>query len=479
MSLSDLTTFSDPAISAPRMSSGRRRGFPAWALPALLLAGFVLVFLLLFGKRLLPAHPVSVAPVITVRLQAEERSQAEAAPTAAKANPNEKGQLLFQASGWVEPDPYVVDVPALVNGIVDTVEVLEGDSVKKGQILATLVDEEAQLDYEEATQAVSTLEKQIHAHCERIPQIEAKVTGLKKVVNAEEARLHELEDQYKRMSSLSRGSVSQQQITAAKLQVNGQTAMLEKAKAQIPEEEAELEVIAVEREAMESRQSEAKIRQARAKLALDRHTIRSPMDGIVLHLHVVPGKKRMMNMDDPKSAVIVELYDPQKLQARIDVPLAEASLIKIGQPVEMTTDLLPDATLNGTVTRISGQADLQRNTLQVKVVLKNPDPRLRPDMLVRGKFFAHVEGGEEVGAPGPPTSTTGRLSLFVPENAISGGDTVWVVTGDETAERRSITTVEEKRDGHIKVLEGVRSGERVILPPHQNLKDGLRVRIES
>ncbi|MCG8603349.1 MAG: efflux RND transporter periplasmic adaptor subunit [Verrucomicrobiales bacterium] len=480
MSLSDLTTFSDPAISASGTSSGSRRGFPAWALPAVLLAGFAAVFLLLFGKRLLPAQPVSVAPVITLRMQTEEKvRETESTPPVTGTKATAKGPLLFQASGWVEPDPYIIDVPALVNGIVETVDVLEGESVKKGQILATLVDEEAQLDYEEATQAVSTLEKQIHAHCERIPQIEAKIEGLKKAIRAEEALLQELEDQSKRVSALGRGSISEQQITSAKLQVERQKAMVEKARTQIPEEKAELEVIAVEREAMESRLSETQIKQARAKLALDRHTIRSPMDGIVLHLHVVPGKKRMMNMDDPKSAVIVELFEPQKLQARIDVPLTEASLITIGQPVEMTTDLLPDATLEGTVTRITGQADLQRNTLQVKVALKNPDPRLRPEMLVRGKFFALAAGGREADSDSAAKRSSGRLSLFMPEAALAGSDTAWVVTSEETAERRAIQVGKEKRDGHIKILEGLRSGEKVILPPHNHLQDGLRVRIES
>jgi len=389
-----------------------------------------------------------------------------------------KGSLLFQASGWVEPDPYIIEVPVLVSGIVETVEVLEGEMVKKGQVLATLVDEEAQLDYEEATQTINTLEKQIDAHCHRIPQIEAKIDGLKKVIGAEEARLQELEDQVQRMDGLGKGSVSDQEITAAKLQMEAQKAMLERAKYRVPETEAELEVVSLERLAMDSRLREAKIKQARMKLALDRHTIQSPMDGIVLHLHVAPGKKRMIDMDDSKSAVIVELFEPHKLQARIDVPLTEASLIAIGQPVELATDLLPDATLRGTVTRITGEADLQRNTLQVKVALKNPDARLRPEMLVRGKFFALVESGGENASRNAPETTSGRLSIFMPEEALVSGGAAWVVTSEETAEFRSLQLGREKRDGHIKVLEGLRSGERVILPPHQNLKEGLRVRVE-
>ena len=42
------------------------------------------------------------------------------------------------------------------------------------------------------------------------------------------------------------------------------------------------------------------------------------------------------------------------------------------------------------MTRILGEADLQRNTLQVKVSLLQPDPKLRPEMLCRAKFFSQI-----------------------------------------------------------------------------------------
>ena len=40
------------------------------------------------------------------------------------------------------------------------------------------------------------------------------------------------------------------------------------------------------------------------------------------------------------------------------------------------------------MTRIVGEADLQRNTLQAKVRVEDPDHRLRPDMLCRAEFLA-------------------------------------------------------------------------------------------
>jgi multidrug efflux pump subunit AcrA (membrane-fusion protein) len=53
--------------------------------------------------------------------------------------------MLFQASGWIEPDPLPVKATALIDGVIDEVRVLEGQFVKKGETLATLVDDDARL----------------------------------------------------------------------------------------------------------------------------------------------------------------------------------------------------------------------------------------------------------------------------------------------------------------------------------------------
>ena len=113
MSLDKLTTDTTPNPAGPRR-------VPAWLLPVGLLLGFAAVFLALFGSRLVPALPVEAVPVVTLRT-----AQAQApAPRSMPHNPGAQAdrQLLFQASGWVEPDPFTIYVPTLVDGIVKDVE---------------------------------------------------------------------------------------------------------------------------------------------------------------------------------------------------------------------------------------------------------------------------------------------------------------------------------------------------------------------
>ncbi|MGJ8655784.1 MAG: efflux RND transporter periplasmic adaptor subunit [Akkermansiaceae bacterium] len=474
MSLDDLTTHrtTEPTTSS---SPQKRTRSLAWMLPVGLILGFLVVLALLFGKRLLPAIPVKTAPVITIR--AGEELKASTSPTQPqKTTATTKGALLFQASGWVEPDPYTVFITSLVNGVVDKVHVLEGQTVKQGQLLATLIDDDAKLNLLTAQQKHIAYEKMIHAHCTEYNIIDSEIIAAQSKINSMQALLNQARDSSDRLTRLKKGTISELEVTKAKLTTESQAAILAEAQAEIPRLKAKKVQIEAQQLTMDANLQELTTARDRAQLALDRTQIKSTMDGIVLHLHAAPGVKRMLDMDSPTSAVIVELYDPNKLQARIDVPLNEAAALSAGQTVELVSDLLPDRTFTGQVTRISGQADLQRNTLQAKVQITNPDPRLRPDMLVRAKFFS---AGESHTSGTTSTSSNTRLSIYVPENALVNDTTVWVVTTDNTAEKRTIKLGTQTKDNHRLVLDGLRSGESVILPPHDKLTPAARLTITN
>lgn len=472
MSLDTLSRKNTPPSSGRESSGPRRKRSLAWLLPVGLLLGFLVILALLFGDRLVPALPVETVSVVTIRATIPSAEDRENESSVTDPQTVGKGALLFQASGWIEPDPYITYVPTLTNGVVDEVRVLEGQTVRKGELLATLIDEDAQLDLREAERKYVSLEKKIAAHCTGFEIIEAETVAARKTIEALEAQLSEARDTLSRLTQLSEGAVSRQQIVQARLAVERQAAMRAEAQAALPQLEARKTQLSSEKESMLASLDELEAARDRAQLALDRTRITSPMDGVVLHLHAAPGKKRMINVESEKSAVIVELYDPNSLQARIDVALNEAAALFVGQPVELISDLLPNTTFSGRVTRITGQADLQRNTLQVKVAIEDPDERLRPEMLVRAKFF---ESGDGAGPSQASADAAGRYQLYLPEEALVGEDAVWVVSPEKTARKRQVELGQDRKDGHRLILDGLRSGEPVILPPHDQLEEGMRI----
>ncbi|MCA9277390.1 MAG: efflux RND transporter periplasmic adaptor subunit, partial [Phycisphaerales bacterium] len=155
--------------------------------------------------------------------------------------------------------------------------------------------------------------------------------------------------------------------------------------------------------AIEAEVGQARAARDEAQLRLDRMQVVAPIDGVVMLRLVAPGDKRMVAMDDPRSAQVALLYDPGQLQVRVDVPLADASHLFLGQACEVVVDVLPDTTFAGEVIIITHEADLQKNTLEVKVLVVDPAAALRPEMLTRVRFlpeYAEPRDGDAGGGAG-------------------------------------------------------------------------------
>lgn len=459
---------------APRVSRPRR-DLAASLLPWLLLSGFVALLLLVLGDRLVPAREVNVERVVVIPVGSE-------VALASTSSAPENLPPLFQASGWVEPDPLPVMATSLIDGVVNEVHVLEGQTVKKNQLLATLIDDDARLNLRTAENRLESLRALTDAQKEQPAIIRSEIATLAKLVAAAEARRAELEDQVKRFDALASGgtgAVAEREVALARLQVATQRAEIAALGAREEELLGKLRLQEATTRDFEARLAEAETEVDRRRLEFDRTRIISPLDGVVLRLVAVPGQKRMLAMDDPDSSTIAVLYEPDHLQARIDVPLAEAAKLAPGQEVRLRAALFPERVFHGVVTRIAGEADLQRNTLQAKVRIEDPDPRLRPEMLCRAEFLAPRVAVETPG--GAVVAVSGGLRIYVPERALTqvGGSraTVWKVDVTGTRlEAVEITLGEERREDHRLALEGLRPGDRVVLDPPPDLEAGERIR---
>lgn len=450
----------------------------AAALPWLLMAAFLLLAWLLFGDRFERGREVGLVKVVTMR--AQETASTPAVENAAEASAAElsfDGPTLFQASGWVEPDPLMLRATTLYSGVVESVHVLEGERVRKGQHLATMVPEDAELDLQTAEAQLAEVRASLAGNAADLKASEAFLESKRREVAAAVARLNELADESDRLTQAGKDVFRESQIRQAALRVESQQAVVEATRSKVNEAEAQMNRREAAVDLAKANLARAEAEVGRRELALDRTRIYSPVDGRIQKLYAAPGKKRMLEMDDPESATIATLYQPEHLQARIDVPLEEAAQLVIGQPVRLRSTLLPDRVFEGRVTRIDGQADIQRNTLQAKVEILDPADKLRPEMLCRAEFLAPPQVSEN------QTTTiserSGRVALYLPESAlIDSGDAVaaWALDASgERVERRELRLGDERRDGHVRVLEGLRPGDFVVNDPPGELEAGERV----
>jgi RND family efflux transporter MFP subunit len=340
---------------------------------------------------------------------------------------------IVQAPGWVEAEPYSVYVGALTEGIVESVLVLEGDSVIKGQPVASLIDEDNELVLKTAIANERLWEGK---------------------VRAAQTRMEELADEYTRKKPLvESGSLAKGPVERLRLRLLTEEANVAIARASL---------------------HDATVGKETAQLAFDRCIIVSPMDGIVIERLVSPGSVIRFGNDEHSSHV-VHIYDPTKLQVRADVPLADASQVDVGHPAQIIVDVLPNITFDGEVLRFVHRADQQKNTIEAKVKIINPSPLLKPDMLARVKI---LQPKREVSEKGTWT----EQHVFIPKESVNDFEnpTVWIIEnankGLGQARKRALILGEKEFDGWIEVLSGLSTGDRIITS-ETYLVDGDSVQI--
>ncbi|MBC23497.1 MAG: hypothetical protein CMJ32_06220 [Phycisphaerae bacterium] len=360
------------------------------------------------------------------------------------------GGVLFQAAGWVEPDPFPINASVLVAGVVETVLVLEGDTVKKGQLLATLNKEDSEITYRNA-KANLTL-----------------AMARKQEAQARVAQLHSarkvMEDELDRMEkAFAKDAVTERAVVQMRLKIDSH--------------QQECDAASITAGVLSDAQIQiAQVEVDRAQLALARTEIFSPIDGVVLERLAEPGMPRSPTMEHARMGYIARLYDPESLQVRVDMPLAEAASIGVGQPAEIIVDVLPGRTFKGVVTRLVHQADIQKNTIEAKVRILDPDRALKPEMLSRVRFLEATRARDE------EKETTANRPIRIPFDAVvsqrEGEATVLVIDStDRTAQNRNIEVEIDTDDSWLVVKNGLNPGDRLIIDPGGSIAEGESVRI--
>ncbi len=434
-----------------------------------------------------------------------------------------------QAAGWLEAEPFMIACTALADGVVETIDVLEGDRVDQGQVVARLIDEDAQLRLRHASAQVAAAEAELAiAEAERVAaqrswddpiellravastraavaEGEGELAQLPSLVISARATLERLQEEAARIrASADNGDVNELEAIIAEQRVAAQVgelhavearepilrARVDRLRAELAAAERHFELRIADRRRLDSASaslagSRAEVARAvvardEAALELDRMTIRAPISGFVQRRLKAPGDKVIRMMDAPDSMQIVHLYDPDRLQVRVDVPLADASHISVGQRCEVVVEILPDRVFAGEVLRITHEADLQKNTLQIKVKVDDPDPVLRPEMLTRVKFLP-LSGG-------PSRADAGTSSLetrvLVESAALDTGSQpvcVWTIAQRRghrgVLSARTVTIISEA-DGWATVRGELSPGTLVAMD-HAGAREGETVAIRT
>lgn len=361
-----------------------------------------------------PAAPTAASPAVS-------RSD-NTVIVEGRVTPRDSAQLFFAAGG-----------------IVAEITVAEGEQVKKGQVLARLSEREpleaalaaAQLELTAAQQSLDDLkEKADLAYQQALAELAAarladtqarqkladldtdsyqdKIDDARQEVTDAKEKLDDAQDEFDKYKDLDPDNTNRkraeddlkdaqrdydQAVRDLELLLNA----LEQAKVQVSLSQSRLEDLQRHVEELkdgpdpdalalaEARLTNAQKQVLAAQSNLDKLELKAPFDGTVVKIDIAEGERAVPNQPVMLLADFSAWYVDTT-----DLTEKEVVQIALGQAAKIIPDALPEVEMSGEVASISDAFALIAGdvTYTVRLLLPDPDPRLRWGMTVEVRFTA-------------------------------------------------------------------------------------------
>lgn len=259
---------------------------------------------------------------------------------------------VLEATGFVVARNKA-SVSSDITGRIHSIEVVLGQRVKKGDVIAVLDDREARLRLSAA---------ELRVRQGRLAEKSAQVT----------ARLEE--DRFRQMERLVGGQyVSDAMYDQTRAAYENSLIQSKSASVSLSDGENSLQA---------------------ARIFVERHVIRAPFDGIIVDVSARPGET-VSPTSGGNSFIrtgIVQLVDPDSLYVVAEVPERQVVPIREGQPVEIVGKSLGREVHATRVEWIAPISNRQRGIVEVGMDLENPKVRFIDGMEVDVRFMKQQVG---------------------------------------------------------------------------------------
>jgi len=362
---------------------------------------WAIVLLILFVTAMI-LYPMIFTDTIEVNLT-----------TAVLQSPAQSSSILT-ASGYVVAQRKAA-IASKGTGRLVYLGVVEGDKVKKDQIIGRLEDSD----------------------------IKAQLNEAKANLKFYEAGLNDVENKYNRQKELlSSGVTSQEAYEQAEAEYKRLLASIDIAKAKVEQFE----------------------------VALENTLIRAPFDGTVLTKNAEVGEiVAPFGGSTTSKTAVVTIADMKSLLVEADVSESNIERIKADLDCEIVLDAYPEKSYPGYVFKIVPTADRSKATVMVKVGFKNYDERVLPEMSAKVSFLSE---------PLDTAKLNDEKALVIPESAIQNLDDSFVVYKIQNDEAVSVTIKTGRKFGsYIEVISGLENGDNVIDNVDEKISAGTKVKI--
>ena len=390
---------------------------------------------------------------------------------------------VVNASGKIYPEIEVKISPD-ISGEITELTVQEGDTVKKGQLLARIYADIYSIQRDQAAFGVN--------------QSKAQVANSEAGLDASQAQLDQAQKNFDMQKKLfddkviskSEFNIAEANFKTAKANYNAGIQSIKSISASVKSAEASLN---------------------RANKDLGRTTIIAPMDGVVSLLNVKKGEKVAGNSFNVGTEIL-RIANMDKIEVRVDVGENDIPKVKLGDSALISIDAYSDRKFKGLVTQIassnngassqSGLSSTSNDVTQYKVYVRLL-PESYTDLLGKGSFPFRPG----MSATADIQTKTSINVLSVPINAVTTRDKGEMVKkeikSDETDVNAKAPSLDDLdvvvfiigADGKVKktqvkigiqdinyieITEGLKEGDEVVTGPYdivsKTLKDSIEVK---
>lgn len=363
------------------------------------------------------------------------------------------------ASGKIEPE-VEVKISSEVSGEITGLYVKEGDSVKKGQLLAEINPDLLQSQYE-GSEAMYN-----NAMASYSSAIARKEQSYSSYILAEA--------DFKRQKTLfEKDVISQAEFDAAKAKFEGAAADLKAAE-----------------ETVKAAEYQAKNAKSNAKLAsanLARTRLYAPMNGIVSKLSVEKGE-RVVGTATMSGTELLRIADLSVMQVDIEVNENDIIRLRLGDTATINVDAYPESTFKGVVTEIANSPILatgattlstdEVTNFKVKVKILNESyadlkkrrnlnhSPFRPGM----SATVEIQTDKQKGLAVPIQSVTAKAEFNDDAKEVYS-EYVFVVEGDSVNMVKVTTDIQDNK--YIIIKEGLNEGDKIVDAPYEAISKVL------
>jgi HlyD family secretion protein len=394
---------------------------------------------------------------------------------------------VVNASGKIYPEVEVKISPD-ISGEITELNVQEGDTVKKGQLLARIYADVYNIQRSQAASGVELSEAQVANAQAALDALKAQVDQAQKTF-AMQQKLYE-----EKVISLNEFNVADANYKAAKANFSAAQQGIRGGKASVQSATQSL---------------------ARANTDLGRTSIVAPMSGVVSLLSVKKGEKVAGNSFNVGTEML-RIADMSKIEIRVDVGENDIPKVKLGDSALIDIDAYSGRKFKGIVTQIASSnngaagvsslsatsSDVTQYKVYIRLLIESYS-----DLLGKGSFpfrpgmsaNADIQTRRQVNVISVPINavttrdrndtlsikgaekkTTDTKTATTAANVDDLDVVVFVKDSANKVTMKNVTTGIQDIN-HIEVVSGLKEGEEVITGPYEvvskTLKNGTKVKV--